>query len=213
MVTTGEIMLQVQNAIRLYEQNKIPALQQQLYELYMNFNKPGNGYLITTYPQKEQLAECFTMMHRFDWTQDSDIREVWAENGFYCLIEYITHIYSQDDLIIGGFDLFLHLYYCKESLKYKIDQILFKASLLNEPTFDDIDYTNEAEYLIEQFLFLSAQIIRPIVIKNNKILTDDIKTYYYSLLSREDLYTLSPTKILSKAKFISRIIGSILNDM
>ena len=70
------IKRQVQNAIHLYERQNILALQQQLYKLYSNFNQIGGGKLIINYPNKDQLAECFTMMLKFDWMNDNDVREV-----------------------------------------------------------------------------------------------------------------------------------------
>ena len=57
---------QVKNSFYLYEQKNIPVLQEQLNELYNNFNKQGGGRLITNYPRKEQLTACFTFMLAYD---------------------------------------------------------------------------------------------------------------------------------------------------
>lgn len=109
------IKRQVQNAIHLYERQDIPALQQQLYELYSNFNQIGGGKLIINYPNKDQLAECFTMMLRFDWMNDNDIREVWAESGFYCIIEYMNkQANTPIDMAVGALNLFC-IYVWRES--------------------------------------------------------------------------------------------------
>ena len=207
-----QIKIQVINSIDLYAQNNIPALQQQLYELYLNFNKSGGGRLIINYPQKEQLAECFTLMLRFDWGNDDDISEVWAENGFYCLIEYINNNHSQQDQIVGGLDLFLHLFYGRKYLKPKINDILLKAQLRHVFVFDDDDYNSGADYIINQFLFFSAQIIKPIVLKHDNILFGSVKTCFYDILKEKSFNHLSTEKIFMKAKFISKVIGSILED-
>ena len=132
-----KIERQVQNAIRLYECKNIPALQQQLYELYSNFNQIGGGKLIINYPNKDQLAECFTMMLRFDWMNDNDIREVWAENGFYCIIEYLNKQASSSiDAVVGALNLFLHLCVAREHFKPKVQEVLNKAIISMNPIFN-----------------------------------------------------------------------------
>jgi hypothetical protein len=203
---------QVNNALKLYEEKNIPALQQQLHELYSNFNRQGGGTLIINYPQKEQLAECFTMMLRFDWMNDADIREVWAENGFYCIIEYINSIHTNEDQIVGGLDLFLHLCYGKRGLIPQIKDILEKAQIRNEFVFDENDYNNGVEYVINQFMFLSAQIIKPLVLKHKNVLSGDIKKCFNEILDDKTYYNLLPEEIFMKAKFISRIIEHIIEN-
>ena len=75
---------QVDTAIHLFERGNIPVLQQKLFEIYSGMNKPGGGIQIVNFDQKDKLGEIFTLCLRFDWMDDSDIREVWAEDGF-CL--------------------------------------------------------------------------------------------------------------------------------
>jgi hypothetical protein len=63
----------VDAAISTFEEGNIPLLQQKLYELYSLLNKRGSGKLITGYPQKDRLCECFCMCLEYDWMNDSDL--------------------------------------------------------------------------------------------------------------------------------------------
>lgn len=209
------IKKQVQNAIHLYELQKIPALQQQLYELYTNFNQRGGGKFIIDYPDKDQLAECFTLMLKFDWINDPDIREVWAENGFYCIITYMNkHHKSAMDLAIGAFDLFLHLCIAREHLKPKVSQVLNKAVMLGNPIFKDMYIQNSADYLLDQFIYLAARMLQPLMIVHKNILIPEYKRIYDNILQNKAIEENNkPDAITAKASFIAQIIGSVLEDM
>lgn len=208
-----KLKIQVGKAINLYESNDVVALQQQLYEIYLNFNKPGGGKEIVNYPQKEQLGECFTLMIRFDWTKDTDILEVWAENGLYCIIDFINNIHTNQEQVIGAFDLFLHIYYGKRYLINKIDNLLVKAKVKNNINFNSEDYKLGAEYVIDQLFFLSAQIIKPLVLSQKEILRGDALLSFQKILDRKEFYTIRPEVMFQKAQFIAQVIESILNDM
>ena len=209
----NEVEKLVAKCISLYETQKIQQLQQALYELYINFNKSHSGNIIINYPRKDQLAECFTMMLKYDWIHDNDIREVWAENGFYCLIKYMTiDVKTQEDQIAAGLNLFLHLHVGGDNLLHKIEHILCNAKSVNNPTFSDFDYELGAEGIISQFLFLSANIIRPVV-SNHNILTPPLLETYNQILDIKSFYKFQPQELFKKAKFISAIIESILIDM
>lgn len=86
-----KIKRQVKNALHYYNEGNTDALQQQLYELYSNFNIVDSGKYTLNYHNKDELAECFTLMLKYDWINGSDIREVCAEDGFYCIIESIIN--------------------------------------------------------------------------------------------------------------------------
>lgn len=206
---------QVQNAIHLYEYRNIPALQQQLYELYCNFNRKGGGKLIVNYGDKCQLAECFTMMLRFDWINDYEIREVWAENGFYCIIEYLNkQAKSTMDTVIGAFDLFLHLCVAREDLKPKTQQILNKAVVFMDPIFKDHFINNNADYLINQFLYLSASMAQPLIKLNENILLPKYKKIFDEVLLHKDIeMEHTANSIIAKASSIAKVIESILQDI
>lgn len=206
---------QVQKAIHLYECQNIPALQQQLYELYSNFNQIGGGKLIVNYPNKDQLAECFTMMLRFDWMNDNDIREVWAENGFYCIIEYLNRQASSPiDKVVGALNLFLHLCVAREHLRPKVQAILNKAVMLMNPIFKDHYINNSADYLIDQFLYLSAVMIQPMMKMQGNILQGNYKKEYDNILLNRDIeQCCKPNSIIEKASFVADVIGSVLEDM
>ncbi len=210
-----KIKRQVQNALHLYECPNIPALQQQLYELYSNFNQIGGGKLIINYPNKDELAECFTLMLRFDWMYDNDIREVWAENGFYCIIEYLTkQANSLIDASAGSLDLFLHLCVARGNLKPKVQEVLNKAVMLMHPLFKDHYINNSADYLIDQFLYLSATMIRPLMKIHGDILQGEEKKIYDRILRNREIEQLcTPDSILEKASFISSVIGYVLENM
>ena len=209
------IKRQVQNAIHLYERQNILILQQQLYELYSNFNQIGGGKLIINYPNKDQLAECFTMMLKFDWMNDNDIREVWAENGFYCIIEYLNkQANTPIDTAVGALDLFLHLCIAREDLKPKIQQVLNTAVRLMNPIFKDHYINNRADCLIDQFLYLSAKMIQPLMKMHGNILQENYKKEYDSILLNMDIeQCCTPNSIIEKASFIANVIGSVLIEM
>lgn len=82
----------VDKAIATFESGNISQLQNELYHFASLLNKPGSGKLITNFPQKDRLCEVFCLCLEYDWMQDSDIREVWAENAFYCIAEYFKNI-------------------------------------------------------------------------------------------------------------------------
>lgn len=209
------IIKQVQNTIHLYECKDIPALQQQLYQLYLNFNQKGGGKLIVNYPEKDKLAECFTLMIMFDWINDNDIREVWAEDGFYCIIEYMNkQTKSPVDTAVGALNLFLHLCVAKDHLKHKIQEILNMAAILMNPIFKDHYTNNSADYLIDQFLYLSAKMIQPLTKIHDNILQDKYKEIYDIILSNREIERqCKPNSIIEKASFIAAVIGSTLEDM
>lgn len=210
-----KVKQQVNSVLRFYNERNTSALQQQLYELYLNFNKAGGGKYIVNYPNKDELAECFTLMLRFDWINDADIREVWAENGFYCIIEYITGLpLTPFERATAGLDLFIHLCEAKDSLKPKIQSILNKAVMLQNPIFKDHYINNDANSLIDQFLYLSAKLSRPLLMINQDFLSYNYRSIYNRILSSEYIEKQSSLyHILEKAKFISAVIENVLKDI
>ncbi len=210
-----KIKRQVNNALHYYNEKNTYALQQQLYELYLNFNRVGGGKYIINYPNKDELAECFTMMLRYDWINDRDIREVWAENGFYCIIEYITeHARTPLEKATAGLDLFIHLCEAKDALNTKIQSILNRAIVLRNPIFQDHYLNNNACYLIDQFLYLSAKLARPLLLINQDFLSNNYRNEFNRILANESIEKQSsPYHILEKAKFISAVIEAVLKDM
>lgn len=203
----------VDDAIELFEKGQVLDLQNKLFEMYSFINKPGMGYLVTEYSQKDRLSECFSMCLRFDWIHDSDIREVWAENGFYCIATYMTNdAKSKVDYFAAAFDMFLLLYYGRNNLKRKFTDILQTAFFHGNSIFDSNDYKFGADYLIRQFAFFCATIITPFV-KSNNIITSDIQPFYQASKNDFVFASIPPNIILAKAKFIAKSIESILNNM
>ena len=203
----------VDSCITAFEQGNIAALQNALFKLVSNFNKPGSGKLITGFAEKDRLAECFTLCLQYDWMNDSDIREVWAENGFYCIVDYLaTHWNNKQDLIAASLDLFLLLHYGKESLRPKINDILRKPTALGNPIFSTEDYQNDAEYLIREFQFFAATLLSPIA-KTHNIFATSVKPSFERAKTDFEFAGVSPVDIMHKMKFIASVIESILNDM
>ena len=203
----------VDASIRAFESGNVALLQHELFLLVSNFNKPGSGRLITDFDEKDRLAECFTLCLQYDWMNDSDIREVWAENGFYCIADYLsTHWNNKQDLLAGSLDFFLLLHYGRNSIRPKIANILQKAKVVGNPIFSTEDYIGGAEYLIREFMFFTATLVSPIA-RSHNIFTPDVKPAYDYAKSDFVFADISPIAIINKIKFIASVIESILNDM
>lgn len=205
------IQRDVDLAISAFESGNIQALQNCLFQLVSKLNKPRSGRLITQYPQKDRLCECFSLCLRYDWMNDSDIREVWAENGLYCIISYLVKdAKSPQDRIAGGLDLFLHVLYGYNDLKPKLQDILLKAQSIGEPIFSQTDYVKGCNYLLNQFLFMGATLVKPFA---SQALNGDNYRRYEEIIKNPSLNSIEIRSIFLKAQFVSRIIESILNDM
>lgn len=198
---------------------KIAELQECLFQLYSQFNKPGAGSKITSFPEKENLALCFVFMLQYDWIHDQDIREVWAENGFYCIMEHLDHqsngTQGQAEAMII---FFLLLCVGRESLKPKIQDILNKAIFFGNPLFHYDDYNIGAQNVIDQISFLTISGTR--TIGENKFLTmAEIITryngtsYFETTIKRTELMKYDVIDVIAKARFIRDVIGSVLNSM
>lgn len=106
-----------------------------------------------------------------------------------------------------------------ESLKPKVQDISVKSECRPERLlFDGNDYSNGAGYVIEQFAFLAAMGARPLIMNTPQIIHffsvqyPGFKQFFEKTLGYEEFFKLDPTKVFGKAKFISSIIESILND-
>lgn len=210
---TGEVEHLVDEAISLYEQGNIPALQNKLYETYQHFNKRGGGRLITQYPAKDRLCEFFSFCLQFDWMHDDDIREVWVEDGFYCITAYLCNdAKTKQDLLAGCLDMFLILCYGRRNFLHKMQDILTKAEFKGESVFSEEDYANGADYVIRQFLFFSATVISPIE-RQHHIISPRIFPAFQEAKTDFEFASIPPNAILAKANFIAKIIEYILNTM
>ena len=205
----------VDSIISVFEAGNIPLLQQKLYELYSKFNKPGGGRLITSFPEKDRLCEVFNLCLQYDWIYDSDIREVWSENAFYCIAEYFKVAQTKQDYFAAALDLFITCSYGKDSLKPKFNDILSKAKMhpIHSAFFDEADYNGGADYLIREFAFFSATIISPMVKSHPNIISPKLHDDYETAKTNFEFARITPDVILRKMQLISAIIGSILDDM
>ena len=225
---TSKIEKQVNKCIALSETQAISKLQNALHELYNNFNKPNGGQLIKHYSQKDLLGDCFTKMLHVDWTNDTDFREVCAENGFYCIIDYWrTNVKTEEEQISTAYRLFILLNSGGgDSLIPKLNNVLQKnkvllrdnmfANYLGEAhphnVFDDDDFAKGGGWLVDQFSFWAAQTIKPLVL-NCEVFQGSLLDDFHNILSIKELNQYKPEVIMSKAKFVASIIGSILDDM
>lgn len=157
----------VDKALSTYESGDIEELQIVLSEIISLTSKSGNGKLITGFTQKDKLCEVYNLCLQYDWINDSDIREVWSENAFYCIAECFKNIQTQQDFFAFSLDLFLTCCYGRDSLKTKFEDILRKTK--NHPfyctIFSQEEYERGADYLIREFAYFSATAISPIVKK------------------------------------------------
>ena len=204
----------VDKAISTFEAGNISLLQNELFQFASLLNNPGSGVLITSFSQKDRLCEVFNLCLQFDWMNDSDIREVWAENAFYCIAEYFKTAQTKQDYIAAALDLFLTCSYGKNSLKPKIEDILYKAQMhpIHSNLFSQKEYNEGAEYLIREFAFFAATIVSPVVRVHPNIISPKLKLAYESAKTDFEFATIAPEDIIRKMSFISAIIGSILND-
>lgn len=209
----------VDKCIELEPKGNSSELQNYLFQLYSQFNKPGAGKKIISYPEKDNLALCFAFMLHYDWIHDSDIREVWAEDGFYCIMEYIDHQpYGRQGQSEAMAILFTLLCVGRDSLKPKVQDVLNKSRMLGTPVFHTDDYTIGANNVIDQISLMAASGIRDLGQTAIPILAKIIGRYngasfFESTIKRNDLMKYDPMDVVAKARFIRNIIGSILNDM
>lgn len=211
---THNIKSEVDEIISTFESKDIPLLQNKLYQLYSKFNKPGGGNFITSFPEKDRLSEVFCLCLQYDWMHDNDIREVWAENGFYCIAEYFKAAKTQQDYFVAALDLFLICAYGKQNLYPKFNDILRKASMhpFHSTIFSTSNYNGGASNLIREFMFFSATIISPVVKMHPGVISPSLQGEYQKAKTDFEFATVSPEEIFKKMSFISSIIGSILND-
>lgn len=195
------------------------AIQQALFELYSCFNKPGGGSLIINYPNKSDLGLCFAFMLKYDWENNSSIREVWAENGFYCFMEHLDNQsggrQGQAEALLLFFAL---LCVGRESLKPKFQDVLDKAARVNNPLFHPDDYRIGAQNLIDQLSLLCTSGMRELGPRGVQVSAMVLEKFggtrfFEETIHRRDLMKYDPMDIINKLRFIAKIIGSILEDM
>lgn len=198
---------------------KIAELQECLFQLYSQFNKPGAGSKITSFPEKENLALCFAFMLQYDWIHDQDIREVWVENGFYCIMEHLDHqsngAQGQAEAMII---LFVLLCVGRDSLKPKIQDILNKAKLSSNPLFHNDDYNIGAQNVIDQMSLIAISGTEGMGKNTVPIMTKICTRYngtsfFEATIKRTDLMKYDVLDVIAKARFIRDVIGNVLNSM
>ena len=204
----------VKECLQHNNNHDIPSLQDGLFRLYRNFNIQGSGSLIINYPQKEELAECFLMMLMYDWENNSDIREVWAEDGFYCISMFLEeNILKVSEQVVGGLDLFLILEEGGESLRTKFNDVLQKSSMhpVYCSIFSNKEYQGGADYLIREFKFFAATLLSPWEKKYN-LISAEYRVPFDRAKTDFEFTDISPEIILGKIRFFAHIIGSILEE-
>ena len=210
----------VNECLKLELKGNVNELQNSLYRLYSLFNKPGGGQLIINYHRKDNLALCFAFMLKYDWIHDSDIREVWAEDGFYCIVEYIRNqpngMRGQAEAMIILFSL---LCVGRNSLKPKVQNIIDRAKYdFVDRGFHEDDFAIGADNVIDQISLLAVSGIREIGPQGVAAMSQICQrfngfTFFEETIRRKDLMKYDVMDVWEKAKFISKIIGSILGEM
>lgn len=209
----------VDKCVQYESKGDIVSLQDSLFQLYQNFNKPNGGKLIINYPDKVNLSLCFAFMLRYDWMHDNDIREVWAEDGFYCIMDYIAHQSDgRQGQAEGMMILFTLLCVGRDELKPKINNILQKGKRLGNPIFHADDYRIGAQNVIDQFSLLAVSGARDLGPVGGKVMQNiclkfDGLDFFGNTIKRKDLMKYSPMDVFAKAKFIHDVIESILAEM
>ena len=170
-----------------------------LFEMYKYFNHTGGGRWITNFPEKDKLCIAFTLHLDYDWEHNNDIRESCAEDGFYCIMDYITNTNA-----IGGYmNMFLLLDSGHNELNWKFTRVMEESS-----AFTDEDRRKGAQHVIKQI----AQVaIKKIQAKGFDISNFPYKTYEYGLeCLNEDSSNESEADIMRKAKAVADSIYGIL---
>ncbi len=214
----SKIDLLVKRSVQLEPKGDIDELQNCLYQLYSLINKPGCSQYIIQYGDKLNLALCFVFMLKYDWVNDPDIREVWAEDGFYCIQEYLDNQpYGRQGQAEGMIIYFTLLSVGRNSLKPKIQDILDKAKQVGNNVFHQDDYSLGAQHVIDQFALLSVSGIRVLGQKAVPIMSRICQRYngtefFQKTISRTDLMKYDPMDIIQKSRFVRNVIGTILNE-
>lgn len=218
--TQSSVDALVNECLELELKGDIDKLQNTLYRLYTLFNKPGGGQLIINYQRKDNLALCFAFMLQYDWIHDSDIREVWAEDGFYCIID---HIKNQPNGMNGQAEamviLFILLCVGRNSLKPKFQDIINKAKYdFVDRGFHEDDFAIGADNVIDQLSLLAVSGVREMGPQGVAVMSQICQrfngfTFFEETIKRKDLMKYDVMDVWGKAEFISKIIGSILADM
>ena len=215
------IKSKVDTCIEKFERGNVPALQQSLFELYQEFNRSGGGAKIINFEQKDRLCECFINMLNYDWMHDSDIREVWAEDGFYCIATYLNNdAKTMQDIFAGALDLLLLIHAGERHLYPKFNDVLRKARMRammiggeEAEIFSGEDFENGAPYVLRQFKFFAATWISKVERQHPEIISSSLRPEYERAKTDYVFASIPPEKQLAKMNFFAKIIGSILEDM
>ena len=171
--------------------------------------------MVTTYPEKDRLCEYFTLCLQYDWMNDSDIREVWAEDAFYCITDYyLNDAKTKQDHFAAGLDLLLVLYSGKDGLVTKFNDVLQRAQFhpVHSLLFSPENYNGGAYHLIREFTWFAANEVRPVEAVHPEILKGKLRQEYENALNNKEFQNTSNGNTLLKMKLLSSIIGSILED-
>lgn len=208
----------VTKCLQLETKGDVSELQNCLFQLYSMLNKPGTGKNIVQYVEKDNLALCFAFMLQYDWVNDSDIREAWAEDGLYCIIEHLDHQpHGRQGQAEAMIILFTLLCVGRESLKCKIQDILDKGKVVGNMIFHSDDYNLGAQHVIDQISLLAVSGIRDlgpaaIPVMNKIVDRYNGGRFFESTIKRTDLMKYDPMEVMLKARFVRDVIGSILKD-
>ena len=215
LASQSPIKKDVDKIIKTYEDGNTRLLQQLLFVLCNKLNKPGSGKLVTTYPEKDRLCEFYIYCLEYDWMNDSDIREVWAENAFYCIIDYLKEdAKTNQDHFAASLDLLWVFYLGKDGLVTKFGDVLQSTQFhpVYSSLFSHENYNGGAYQLIREFTWFAANEIRPFESSHPQIMKGKFRQEYENALNNEEFKNTPSGNTLLKMFFLSSIIGSILED-
>ncbi len=212
----------VNACVYLEPRMKISPLLDKLKELDSLINQPGGGKLITDFPDKENLGICFAFMLHYLKGQSSLVREIWAQEGFYCFIEYLDHQRGgrrgQAEANVLFFTL---LCVGRDLLKPKIQDVIDKVRAPQTPfhsVFHADDYAKGAQHVLDQISLFCVSCIHDLGESAVPIMMKITQRYngfefFEQTIRRRDLLVYDPHTIIDKERFIRDSIELYLTQM
>ena len=131
-----------------------------------------------------------------------------------CIVEYLRQVKTNQDFAVASLDLFLICTYGRDSLYSKLSEVLNKAEMhpFHSSIFSSFDYQGGGDYLISEFQHFAALFISSLVDQYPAIISPSLRNEYQT--AKEDIRFSNVTvqEVRNKMFFISKIIGSILDD-
>lgn len=213
---------EVSQAVKIEPTGEINELQNHLFNIHTLLSKRGSGKYILDFPNKLNLGLCFAFLLHYDWEHNSSLREVWAENGFYCIMDYLDNQPNgRQGQEVGMVALFVLLCVGRDSLNHEIQNIIDKdiirMNIMGYPNFHSDDYKIGSKNVIDQISLLAVSGINADSDEKIQVLAKILTRYngedfFKYITNRKDLMKYNVDDVIKKARFIKKIIASILED-